>query len=459
MCVGFISGRRFARSLEIPSLPAFPREAADAFWDGIRVFSDAHGVWDVEALSFASPDVILRPIGTTKWRRARTEYVLSLQESVGLPPLASNHARNVGRARKLGIAVRRSHDPMLAKTHVGLMLDSMRRRAERGEPVPLTIDARPFEALLRSGAAELFQALDGDEVRSSLLVLRATRGAYYQSAGTTLVGMEQGASHLLVWEIATVLRDEGVETFNLGGADSESGGLQRFKLGFGARPVALEAAGYALKSPVLRKARTAVRLLRRDPIALGRAILRIDRYLVFERDLKATGVCPDQTSDVIVRRLTDEEVRGLAVVAPEFVEHSRRFDRLRYQEAYGAFIQDTLAHVAWLIPYERDRCARMRHVKLQPGEVEITHCVTARVFRGRGIYTASIRSLSEVARLAGAHRVFMMTSATNVASKRGIERAGLRRTGQIVHITVVPIGERALVVWRGHRWSSRWTRL
>jgi lipid II:glycine glycyltransferase (peptidoglycan interpeptide bridge formation enzyme) len=115
-------------------------------------------------------------------------------------------------------------------------------------------------AFLRSGLGELFQAVHEDRVLSSVLVLHAPRGGYYQSAGTSLEGMAMCASHFLINCIANQLRDEGDETLNLGGADEDSG-LARFKEGFGATRMPLPAATYFLGAWWRRKGNRAIRLV------------------------------------------------------------------------------------------------------------------------------------------------------------------------------------------------------
>lgn len=147
----------------------------------------------------------------------------------------------------------------------------MERREQRGESVP-SVQPDPFDrALLVSRAAELFQAYDGTSVLSSILVLRAPLGAYYQSAGTSPEGMELGASQFLISSVAAILQGEGMHLFNLGGAGDESPGLQRFKSGFGAHPVPLEAATFVFGS---RGERAARRLIGR---ALGIASVPLRR--------------------------------------------------------------------------------------------------------------------------------------------------------------------------------------
>jgi lipid II:glycine glycyltransferase (peptidoglycan interpeptide bridge formation enzyme) len=64
--------------------------------------------------------------------------------------------------------------------------------------------------------------------------------------------MSSGASHCLIHEIALALQTQGIERFNLGGADDPNGGLERFKAGFGTTPVELEAAEFSFSGPIRR---------------------------------------------------------------------------------------------------------------------------------------------------------------------------------------------------------------
>jgi hypothetical protein len=132
----------------------------------------------------------------------------------------------------------------------------MTRRSARGEAVPSVQRDALAEAFLATGVGELFQAVaDGASPLSSILVLRSPVGAYYHSAGTSPEGMDRGASQFLIASTAEQLRSEGVLRFNLGGAGPESEGLQRFKAGFGARVVPLEAATCVFGTTLERGAR------------------------------------------------------------------------------------------------------------------------------------------------------------------------------------------------------------
>jgi lipid II:glycine glycyltransferase (peptidoglycan interpeptide bridge formation enzyme) len=139
------------------------------------------------------------------------------------------------------------------------MKASLERRAKRGEEVEISQQHAWLLALLTSRSGELFQAVHGGKVLSSILILRSSQGAYYQSAGTLPEGMKLGASPFLVSRVAAILKEEGARVFNLGGAGTDNPGLRRFKAGFGTREVALQAASFCPKSMIERKVYSALR--------------------------------------------------------------------------------------------------------------------------------------------------------------------------------------------------------
>jgi hypothetical protein len=221
-----------------------------------------------------SAAVTIPPLDGELSRRRRCEFVLLLQGSDALARISSNHRRNVARARGQGIGIRRTRAADACAIHNSLVHTSLDRRTARGETIVAGNDVAPYERMTRTGAGELFQAVRGDAVLSSLLVLRARAGAYYQSAGTTPDGMAVGASHFLVSSIIASLRDEGLQVFNLGGAAEDASGLRRFKQGFGAVEAPLEAAQFSTEHPLIRAARARLRLLRANHRAFGRLLWR-----------------------------------------------------------------------------------------------------------------------------------------------------------------------------------------
>jgi lipid II:glycine glycyltransferase (peptidoglycan interpeptide bridge formation enzyme) len=256
-CIGFLSGSFLRRNLHIRSLPHLPDPAT--FWDGLLEVCQARGIWRMQIDTYASPGAVIPQLPGELERRVRWEYVLDLREENFQDSIGSQHRRSIARARKAGLSIRRTHDVSAFTTHLDLMSASTERRVNRGEKMDSQQEsARPL-ALLASGSGEIFQAISGDQVLSSMLVLRSSKGGYYQSAGTSPEGMKLGASPFLVSQVADILKQEGVQVFNLGGAGAESPGLRRFKAGFGAREVELQAASFCPKPALQRKLHGALR--------------------------------------------------------------------------------------------------------------------------------------------------------------------------------------------------------
>jgi lipid II:glycine glycyltransferase (peptidoglycan interpeptide bridge formation enzyme) len=184
-------------------------------------------------------------------RRLRVEYLLPLAGVDIERGMRENHRRNRRKALKAGVQVRQTAEVGALDNHVALIQASLHRRQERGEDVPDHHD-NTFEAcLLRTGAGRLFQAVAGEAVLSSVLVIDAADGAYYRSAGNSPEAMNCGASVLLLSEIAVQLQAEGKALFNLGGAD-EGSSLAAFKVGFGSQPQHSEAAVFYVGSGLRR---------------------------------------------------------------------------------------------------------------------------------------------------------------------------------------------------------------
>jgi lipid II:glycine glycyltransferase (peptidoglycan interpeptide bridge formation enzyme) len=226
-------------------------------------FCRKQGVTRLELNSFASAAASIPVWPGERSRRKRCEYVLDLGPSGTdlWKRLASNHARNIKRARKLGLEVRRTRESAACRIHADLMAASLERRKDRGESVFEDDALQPVLALTRHGAGELFQIVRQQQVLSSILVLLADKGAYYHSAGTSPDGMACGASHCLIHDIAQTLQGQGLERFNLGGADETNAGLERFKSGFGATATELEAAEFSFAGPLRRAVSSVATLL------------------------------------------------------------------------------------------------------------------------------------------------------------------------------------------------------
>jgi len=83
----------------------------------------------------------------------------------------------------------------------------------------------------------LVQALDHGNVIAASLYMRHGNSATYSLSWTTNHGRERNATHFLIWEGITQLKEAGVSWLDLGGMDARATGIAHFKLCVGAAPV------------------------------------------------------------------------------------------------------------------------------------------------------------------------------------------------------------------------------
>ncbi|MBA2685708.1 MAG: GNAT family N-acetyltransferase [Gemmatimonadaceae bacterium] len=235
----FMERGRVRRSLIVPSSP--PVDTKSEFWPGLDGFCRKHGITDLDISTFATPASVIPAMRGETTRVRRTEYAMSLAGSDLWEKVSKSHRDRIKKGRKNGLVVRREATDAAIDAHVSLHMNSMDRRKLRGEDVSLEFERSTSAALLTSGAAQLFQAMLGDHVASSLLVLRSSKGAYSESSGNSTEGMNIGASHFLRYEAAVALQTEGIEMFYLGGAREHEEGLRAYKAGFGTIPIDTDA--------------------------------------------------------------------------------------------------------------------------------------------------------------------------------------------------------------------------
>jgi len=446
-CGAFLKAGRLGHHLEIPSLPAVAQHSP--FWSGLREFCRQHGVVTLELGTFASPAGVAIPtFGVHFTRRPRCEYLMELGENFAAR-LVTNHRRNLRRAQQAGLVISRTRSAQGLRAHQELRQQSLARRRSRGEDIGQLQHSSEEQAFLQSGVGELFQALQGTSVVSSVLVLQASLGGYYQSAGTSSAGMALGASHFLIHGIAQQLQANGAQMFNLGGADSEST-LGRFKAGFGATRVACEAASCYVGPRWTRAVRRGVHLLRKNPAELvGLFSARMSRWIVYAIDTEGLAA-PVPRAGLEFTALLSDDLHALPADDASF--RSRQLERLQRfgaSYAYAVTVNGQLAHISWLLPAQAMGRDHPQVFRPLVDEAEITACETLPPYRGRGIYPFAVRNLLEVARRNGIRRILMKTRADNLASRAGIEKAGLQRLGSALLIAT-PILDRP-VIWRRFR--------
>ena len=144
-----------------------------------------------------------------------------------------------------------------------------------------------------------------------------------------------------------------------------------------------------------KRLRTGWRLVTRDSGGL-RKLVRFEPYVAFSALAKDIPSRP-APEGITVRRLTRADVEALLSLSQD--------------------VRDGMK-----------RCGAMAD------EAEITHCVTLLEFRGRQISPYVISDLFDVARSRGIREIFMVTKHDNIASQKGIPRAGLTRRRERVYV-------------------------
>ncbi len=247
-CTGFLRHGRINRRLDIVSIPELAN--LDIFWNGLAKHCRNAGISIVNAGSFCSSNGFIPTMcGETK-RIERWEFVLDLQNTDLEKCLHRAHRANIRKAKNAGVEIQRTTDEGACEEHERLILESRRRRIDRGEVIPATLDSLEHRLYLRNGVGELFLAAQGGEVVSSDLVLKSANVVYGQSAGTSSRGMNCYASHLLIFTIAEAFQRESKLALNLGGVNSLTGGLAQFKSYFRPKIVELQSAEFYLGNVV-----------------------------------------------------------------------------------------------------------------------------------------------------------------------------------------------------------------
>lgn len=239
-CPAFIKIGRLRCSLEIPSMPEI--SADELFWSELINFCRKKGISDLSVNSFCSQGGMIPQLNYEINRKLRWEYVLDLTHPDVFMKMRKGHAYSIKRARKTGVEIRRSSDKEAVSSHAQLISTSMQRRQNRGENVTTSAPIKDLLQLTESGVGEIFQAVLANRILSSNLILIAETAGYNHTQGTSPEGMECGAAHFLIHEIACILRQEGKKFLNLGGTDdpNQESGLVKFKTGFGIKTKRIE---------------------------------------------------------------------------------------------------------------------------------------------------------------------------------------------------------------------------
>ncbi len=442
---GILSKRFLRGTLNLPTYPRFLESdsAIDAiFWDGLHSFCRKHHVLLMHLNSFETLTPLCTDPGFDKLvsKKTRTEFIINLSPEADtlFQYFSSNHRRNIRKtiARNTEFKINRDREHL--EHHLQALSHTSNRREDRNQGT-VGISEQVCKILLSSESAYLAQLyLDGN-ILSSFLIIETPKRAFYFSGGTTSVGMKLGSSHALMWIIIQKLCEKKIQILSLGGAaDSGAVGLDRYKLGFGAKEVKTWTYTYNIGSPIIQKMVWFIRTIRHSPWSLPEVatawLVRRKQWAVFSWTKDDASIQSNDQTAISVRKLDDQDFETMLSSS----NHFRTQTQLYYQQrgissAYGAFADDSLVHVTWVYTAETYQREPVVSLKLGTDEVELTNCFTLEEFRGHGIYPYAIKTISQELFAKGIKRIYMKTDPGNQISQHGIVKAGLKSVGQVTH--------------------------
>lgn len=174
-------------------------------------------------------------------RRSRAGYqTIWLDLRPPLPILRKNLKYNwryaLKRAENNGLTVhwggREDFFPMILKAY---HTDRIRKGYEGASPEFLDALARKFNRGQNMLAG--YAALDGKAVAGTIIFCHGA-SATWQAGWVSEAGRKNRANHLLLWESFRILKERGINDFDLGGVNDESArGVKTFKSGMGGKMV------------------------------------------------------------------------------------------------------------------------------------------------------------------------------------------------------------------------------
>jgi hypothetical protein len=204
----------------------------------------------------------------------RLEFVVDVSGGHSLERMRKSTRYEVRRAARAGVTISAVHSrddvEALVKLHRATLADLMRRKDVSGARPPFDAMAAAIERLIARKAADAFLARRNGAAIGACLFGYAGRTAYYLLSGSSALGREYAATHLI---ISTALDEFGGRQFehvNLGGVPADSTvndhpdhGLYLFKRGFGGEVVTRVGGTVVLRPRQLGAVRLARRLLKK----------------------------------------------------------------------------------------------------------------------------------------------------------------------------------------------------
>lgn len=139
------------------------------------------------------------------------------------------------------------------------------------------------------------------------------------------------------------------------------------------------------------------------------------------------------------RRVTSDLVPALCTIrGPDAsAEFTERF--VTGRQCFGAWVGGQLAAFGWVSIDEEHIGELNLRIKLLPGEVYVWDCETASDQRGKGLYSALLIHILNELRAQNTCRAWIGADLNNIASQKGIARAGFHHVADLVIERVVAL--------------------
>jgi ribosomal protein S18 acetylase RimI-like enzyme len=158
---------------------------------------------------------------------------------------------------------------------------------------------------------------------------------------------------------------------------------------------------------------------------------------VFDLNQSVRAVKPlSEASFSLVRKESIPEL-AVAMGADTSAEIKKRFEAGR--RCYVAMVESKIAAYGW-VSFDEEFIGELNLLlKLFPGEAYIWNCATLPAFQGVHLYSALLTYILEDLSREKFHRVWIGADLENVASQRGIARAGFRYIADLVVARVLAL--------------------
>jgi RimJ/RimL family protein N-acetyltransferase len=168
----------------------------------------------------------------------------------------------------------------------------------------------------------------------------------------------------------------------------------------------------------------AEKILRKLDRTVGVGTERVHLYSVVSEDAIANLACPTRLT---VARLLPDQMPQLSEVYSSFEMSELDEPQRKQSRCYGAWLADHLVHHSWVQSDGSHRIAEAgRRVDVESGDFWIYDCRTSPSARGLGVYPYVLTFILREYFKNGCQKGVIYTTEDNVASQRGILKAGFQ---------------------------------